>query len=414
MNLFIKVNLCLLCFFCLSELKGQADFRSGYIITHQNDTIRGLIDYGIATKNVNKCDFKARGSSVVKEYFPADIKGFRFTDSKFFVSKEVVVNGEKVRLFLEFLIDGTADLYSFNNGVNPRFFIQKSDGEITELMIKKERVKGEESSLVHEKYDYMSTLKSVMADCPRFFSAIDKTALETQSLIMLVKRYNNYVSSSRSVFYEPQPPDVKVTWAPFVSYNISTLDFNHSALFEAIDFQNSEYPSIGVLMNISLPKSNRTMSFQGSAELGQSKFHGTGLNPFNTSVFEEVYYKTLNLKGKLGMKYTYPKGMIRPTLLIGGNIIYFLKRDGRRVADSKENMTIYIEETYENIMANGVYGYNIELGIDFHFSKKVVPFISAGYISSSGNRKGSETRIFSPSAITTIIKTFNINAGIYF
>jgi hypothetical protein len=170
-------------------------------------------------------------------------------------------------------------------------------------------------------------------------------------------------------------------------------------------------------LNISLPKSTRTLSFQASAELGKSKFYGTGLNPYNTSVFEEVYYKTFNLKGKLGLKYTYPKGMIRPTLLIGGNIIYFLKREGRRVADNVESTTIYINESYENIMAKAVYGYDVELGIDFHFSKKIVPFFSAGYMSSSGNNKGPEARTFisdSSKAIKTFIKTFNINAGIYF
>jgi hypothetical protein len=242
MNLFIKISLSLFCVFCISELKAQAVFKPGYIITQQNDTLKGLIDYRIASKNTNKCDFKAYGKPEIKEYFPADIKGFRFTGNKYFVSKEVVVNGEKVGLFLEFLIDGNVDLYSFNNGISPRFFIQKDDGEIQELMIKQQRVKGKEASNTLEIFDYMSTLKNVMADSPRFFPVIDKTAFETESLTMLVKRYNNYVSSSGSVFYEPQPPDVKVTFAPLVSYNISTLDINHSSVYEAIGFENSGYP----------------------------------------------------------------------------------------------------------------------------------------------------------------------------
>ncbi len=361
--------------------------------------------------------FRKLARSEIKEFYPADVKRFRFTNSKYFVSKEVIVNGDKVALFLEFLIDGTVDLYSFDNGISPRFFIQKNDGETQELMIKKQRIRKEESSMSVEKFDYMSTLKSIMADSPRFFPAIDKTAFETQSLIMLVKRYNNYVSSSGSVFYEQQPPDVKITFGPLVSYNSSTLDFNHSAIFEAIDFQNSGYPSIGALMDISLPKSNRTFSFQTSVSLGQSKFYGTGINPIKPSIFEEVYYKTLNLKGKLGLKYTYPKGMVRPTLLISGNIIYFLNREGRRVEDNKDNSTIYINESYENIMAKSVYGYDIEVGIDFHFSKTMVPFISAGYSRSSGNNKGADARIFvtdTSKPLTTILKTFNINAGIYF
>jgi hypothetical protein len=425
MNLFIKVNLCLLCVFCLSELKGQADFRSGYVLTHQNDTIRGLIDYRVAAKNTNKCDFKVNEKSEVKEYIPTDIKGFRFTDSKYFISKNVVVNGEKISLFLEFLIHGIVDLYSFDNGSHPRFFIQKSDGEIMELLINKERVKNETASVSHEKFEYMSTLKSVMADSPRFFTAIDKTAFETQSLLMLVKRYNDYVSSSGSVFYEKQPPDIKVTIVPFVSLNSSTLSFEHSPIYGAIDFQNSTYPSVGILLNAALPRSNRTLSFQASAEVGKSKYYGTGIikyyltgdYPVNTSLFEEVYYQTVNLKSKLGLKYTYPKGKFRPTFLIGGNILYLLSKDGRRVEDSDEITTIYINESNENIMSIFQYGYDLELGIDCHISSKIVPFLSIGYTYSTGNNKSNEARIFldnTEKALTTITKTFNINAGIYF
>ncbi len=418
MKLIIKMTLSLLCLFCFSVLKAQSEFKPGFVITQQNDTIKGLIDYSIASKNLNKCDFKEYGKPEIKEYFPAEIKGFRFNGSKFFVSREVVVNGEKVALFLEFLIDGNVDLYSFNNGTTPRFFIQKDDGEIRELFISKKRVKNEQSSLTTENFDYMSTLKTIMADSPRFFTAIGKTAFDTQSLIMLVKRYNNYISSSGSVFYEPQPPDVKVIFGSFVSYNISTMGMSSSPLFETIDFQNSGYPSIGVLANTYLLKSNRTFSLQASAELGQSKFYGTGIyTPYYTPIFEEVYYKTLNLKGKLGLKFTYPKGMIRPTLLAGGNIIYLLKKDGRRVTDNTQNTTIFIDEVNENFMPNYLFGYNVELGVDCHLSSKIIPFLSMGYTYSSGNNKSEKALQFvdkNAKELTTTIKTFYINAGIYF
>jgi hypothetical protein len=417
MNLFIKVNLCLLCIFCLSELKGQTDFRSGYVINNQNDTIYGLIDYKVATKNMNKCDFKANEKSEIKEFSPTDVKGFRFKDSKYFISKDVIVNGEKIALFLEFLIDGTADLYSFNNGTSPRFFIQKSDGEITELVIKKERLKNETTSVSHEKYEYMSTLKTVLADCPRLFPAIDKTAFETQSLLMVVKRYNDYVSSSKSVFYEKQPPDVKISIAPFISANSSLLSFDRSVLYQALDFKRTNYASIGMQINASLPKSTNTLSFLGTLELGKSHFYGNGIHPLNPMDYEEVNLNIIYLKSKIGLKYTYPKGKFRPNVMIGGNIIRLLEKDGKRVEHATEGSTIIIHQSSENIMNKTLYGFNLDLGVDWHLSSSLIPFASIGFSSSSGNNKGEETRLYvinSTTAITTILKTITFSVGLYF
>ncbi len=416
MNLIFKLNLCLVLLFFITGLKGQADFRPGYVITDQNDSLSGLIDYRVAVKNENKCEFRKQARSETQVFLPADIKRFRFTEGKYFISKEVPVNGEKVALFLEFLVDGTVDLYSFNNGVNPRFFIQKSGGEIFELLVGKESVKGGSSTISRETYEYMNTLKSVMNDSPQFFPAIDKTAFDTQSLMMLVKRYDNYVSSRKAVFYEKQPPDVKLRVAPFYSFNSSLLEFNQSPIYGAIDFQRSNYSSFGLLLDASLPKSNNFLSFQFSAELGKNNFYGNGINPINPLIFEEVYFQTVNLKGKLGIKFTYPKGIFRPNLLIGGDMIYLLKRDGRRVEDITQGSTIVINEKNENIMAKNQYGYDIELGVDCHLSSPVIPFLSIGFSSLTGNNKDQEARLLvnGDKPLTTIFKTFNINAGIYF
>ena len=416
MNLLLKVNLCFIFLLCLYDLKGQSDFRPGYVITNESDTLHGLIEYRGDTRNAQKCVFKKSPATVVKEFKPFDIQGYRFNESKYYVSKTVVVNGARTNLFLEFLVHGTADLYSYNDGKAPYFYIQKSGQKIVELTIDKELVINDKTSYLREKNDYIDRLKFVLADCPRFFPMIERTALDAQSLMMLIKRYNNYVSSEKSVFYEKQEPDVKVKIAPFFSMNSSSLTFDHSPLYGAIDYQKSNYPTIGLLLNTSLPRSNRTISFQVSAEVGKSNFYGTGIHPLNPLLFEEDYLHITTLKGKAGIKYTYPRGTFRPTLMIGGNILYLLNKEGRRVEDMKELSTIFINEVRENIMAKSLYGYDLEFGIDCHLSSRIIPFFSIGYTSSTGNNKGAETRLYSDNnkPLTTILKTFNINAGLYF
>ena len=417
MNLLLKVNLCFIFLLCLSELKGQTDFRQGYVITNENDTVNGLIDYRGDMGNAQKCVFKVSEASLVKEYKPFDIQGYRFKDSKYYVSKTVVVNSAKVQVFLEFLVHGTADLYSYNDSKTFYFFIQKSGQKIVELVVRKVLSKNDRSSYLRERNEYIDTLKFVLADSPRFFPVINRTALDAPSLMMLIKRYNNYVSSEKAVFYEKQPPDVKLTIAPFISLNSTSLTFDHSELYEALNFKQTHYASIGLQLNASLPKSSRTFSFQGSAELGKSHFYGSAVHPLNPLKFEDVNLRITTLKGKVGLKYTYPTGKFRPNIMIGGNVLFLLKKEGNRVEDLTETPIIFMTRTNENIMNKALYGFNLDLGVDYHLSSSLIPFVSIGYSSSTGNNKGEETRLFirnSYTSITTILKTININAGIYF
>ena len=68
MNRIIKLNLCLVLILFISELKGQADFKPGYIITEKNQTLYGLIDYSVALKNENKCEFRKNAKSEIQVF----------------------------------------------------------------------------------------------------------------------------------------------------------------------------------------------------------------------------------------------------------------------------------------------------------------------------------------------------------
>ena len=56
----------------------QKDFREGYIVTKENDTIQGLIDYRGDIRNSEKCVFKQNAESSDIEYLPADINAYLY------------------------------------------------------------------------------------------------------------------------------------------------------------------------------------------------------------------------------------------------------------------------------------------------------------------------------------------------
>ena len=74
----------------------QTDFRPGYVVKTVGDTLFGEIDYRGDKKMSEICRYRVNNKSKVTSFQPGEIYGFRFIDSKYFVSKNV--NGSSVFL----------------------------------------------------------------------------------------------------------------------------------------------------------------------------------------------------------------------------------------------------------------------------------------------------------------------------
>jgi len=415
MNLLLKVNLCFVFLLCLFELNGQTNFRPGYVITNENDTLRGLIDYRGDVRNSKSCDFKENEASVVKEFKPFGIKGYRFTDSKFYVSKTVITNSMEVKLFLEFLVNGKADLYYYFDGDNSHYFIEKSDKQIFELTNEEQHIFANGHEYIRDSKDYVGRLKNAFIDCPQIFSSIDETTLGTKSLINLTKKYHNYVcSDEKCIIYEKQFKPIKLKFAPFASMNSSSLTLSNSGLYNVIHFNSASFPTIGLQMNSTLPRANEKLSFQVSAEYGKSNFYGSGIAPYNYNPgTEQVYMHITSFTGKAGFKYTSPKGKIRPIVMVGGNVS-FLSSNVKREEFHQLNSTT--DTTNDDILPSTLYGYYVNFGIDYHYSSSLVTFFSIGYNSAIGSKSGVSPLFVNKSnrSIPTNINTISLIAGIYF
>jgi hypothetical protein len=409
MNLLLKANLILVLLLCLFDLKGQTDFRRGFIITNNNDTLHGLVDYRGEARNAKRCDFKESETSAVKEFNPFEIRGYRFTDGKFYISKKIKLKDGEINVFLEFLVNGIADLYYYADGTNIHYFIEKKDGQIIELTNEEEQVYVDGRAYLHETKSYIGSLTYAFADCPQIFKSINQAAFNDKSLIDITKKYHDYVcDSARCIIYEKQLPPLKFTFGAFVSMNASSLKLTKGSMYEAIDFETDYYPTLGLQMNMTLPRVNEKLSLQLSAEYGKFYFHGTsvGLASYLT---ESAYLHSSEIKGKMGIKYTYPKGKFRPTFMIGGNIISLFNKEEKRVEDFAGNSLDY----QEDILADTLLGYNFDFGIDYHCSSAIIPYFNLGY-SYSGGENDFNSIDDNKTPVTSNISTIYLQAGIYF
>jgi hypothetical protein len=252
-------------------------------------------------------------------------------------------------------------------------------------------------------------LKYAFGDCPQIFPLINKAKFENKSLIDITKRYHDIkCDGEKCIIYEKQLPVMRWRFAPLLSMNNTFLNFTDLAVYEDINFKMASSVSVGLSINAAMPDLNEKMSFQASAEFGKNYFYGTGYMEA-IKAFEEVHLHTSSLKFKGGLKYTWPKGNFRPTLLMGANLIRFLNSDGRRIQESYFNSIITTQEYTDLKASNLLIGYNFELGVDYRKSEAYVPFINIGFSNSSGMGNHPNSGLYS-----THLKTIHINAGIYF
>jgi hypothetical protein len=419
MKLLIRLNLLFLALFLAAAVQAQTDYRPGIVITLNNDTLHGFIDYRGDARNSRVCNFRENTGSEAKSYLPTEIKGYRYNESKYYVSKKIVYNGQESTLFLEFLVNGKADLFYFKEDDNSNhFFIEKANGQIFELTNVEETIKQGGRTFSHERKEYIGLLKYAFADCPQLFSSINQTTLEAKPLIKLTKRYHDYVcDSARCIIYEKQMTGFKFKFAPFISMNASFLNFsNVRYAYQDLSYQTSVYPGIGLLMKTTMPWTNEKITFQASAEAGKSYYYGSGYYDGKT-YFEEVHFHPVFTKGKAGFKYTFPTGKLRPTVLAGGQMMALFNSSGRRIQEVIYGSQVFSSEYKDNLMSLLHFGYNLELGADYYISPSIVTFINIGYSKSAGANKNYEVDRYRGNpqyALTTLIKTFSINAGIYF
>lgn len=97
--------------FCTGiSLYAQSNYKQGYIITNENDTINGLIDFRTDRANSNVCKFKKSEKSDEQVFHPGEILGYRFIkEMKYYVSRTVEIDKIKQTVFLEYLVQGIKD-----------------------------------------------------------------------------------------------------------------------------------------------------------------------------------------------------------------------------------------------------------------------------------------------------------------
>lgn len=383
----------------------QSDFRSGYYITLENDTVYGLLDYRGEVKNSQVCIFKKNNSAEPQKFNPGEIQLYRFTDGKFYISKYLKTDFGEKSVFFEFLVDGITNLYFLRDINNYKYYLEDKNGNLLELSNETitEYVEGK-GDIQRNTNRYIGVLHASFADCKEIQQRINNVNLGHKSLINITKDYHNYVCDTEEcIVYEKKVQSPIVRFAPVLKTGITDFHFD-KGVFAKYNFNPEMYYGAGFLVNAVFPGINEKVSFEAGLDLNVYNFHGSYSETDGfIKEFYDMYFDLFSVQPALAVKYSFPTGKIRPTIAIGGYADIFAINKQEVITVKQHPDTLYTFTSAETPITSLVFGGFTQLG--FNYDLKERTFFTNFKVCYSINSKHGATK--------SIIRSMNLTVGMF-
>lgn len=296
--------------FCLSSIyaiHSQSNFKEGFIITNQNDTLFGLIDFRTDFENSVKCDFKLNELDSTKSFQPGDIASFWLTqDGKRYETKTVVIDNKSRTYFLEYLVQGIINLYylGLDNGY---YFFEKEDGTLIALTKKPDE-------FIHNKVKEDNVYKGKMGYVFKdYFPLAQKSAdasFDRKSMIEFTKSYHEKMceTGESCIVFEN---DYKKKYTEHAITLYSGIEY-HTLNLRTENFSNlySMSPIVGAEIEFSDPRFSRALGLILSINL--SKISGACDYVQGNNFYFCYDYSAVKSAFNVGVKYMNVRSPFHP------------------------------------------------------------------------------------------------------
>ena len=387
-----------------SMLYAQLNPKQGYVITNQNDTIYGTIDYLSDTKCANECHFQANGETDYKVYLPGEISGYRFADNGvFYATKTFEVEGNTETFFAEYLLQGGVSLFHHKRGGIDYYYFIDEDGKVASIKKDFPRESAEYISNSERNANKRAALREVsqmFANSEKALHDLWVKDFNTKNLTQITHDYDmEYCTSAGDciIFRHNE----KKTRSLITKLRLQAGIGMGTNILGPIDYayelddltMKAVVPQLGIGLDFLLPRTSKNWSAQVLfliSKWSMSEEYNEYKNENHKKTAELNY---MDLEFQLGAVYNFlPDSKVSPLLRGGITGDY-------PVSISRENMGTFLfggdngqEPTFNN------FGFYIGAGVDIAIKKHVLR-IDAEYkrLNNSGVRTNS---------------CFSINAGI--
>lgn len=302
-----KIQLTTLILFIAILSYGQSDFRSGFIISLENDSIQGELDYRSNSKNYESCIFKKDGQTTV--YGPNEIKGFRFNNDKFFSSQ--IVNDA----FVEVLVLGEISLYRLKE----KFYIEK-DTSLFELQSIIAKVEKDGKVGYEETSKWRGIVNYLTVDCFKSSSNnIARLTFDEKSFTRFVIKYNN-CRGSDYIDYKASKPWTKLEFGIILNMTRSEITTDRTGMYSYMDDSYvSLDPGLGMLVAFSSPRFTERIAVQSEFHIIKSSYSALVELQRPYTEYHDTFIDLTTFFIPLSLKYSLPERKIGQYIEVGVN-----------------------------------------------------------------------------------------------
>ena len=325
-----KINLTLITLLLtLGSVFGQHDFRSGFIITLESDTIQGQVDYRANSKNYASCIFQS--AQGVSEYYPNQILGFGYINDKFF-SSQIIESS-----FVEVLVRGEISLYKSRD-----MYHVKKDTLLYDLVSTVEKAEIDRQVGMREKSRWRGILSYLVSDCLKNSNSLTADIkLDEEALTQFVVKYNK-CSGQEFIEYKVSKPWAKFDFGATIGVSkteIQRIDRSVSYPFLA-DSYSSIDPTIGLITTVSSPRITEKIAFQGEIHFLKSDYASLVelKRPFNQ--FHDTFIDLTTLSIPISLMYSFPEKKYGFYVQAGVNYDYHLSAEIRVLSEQVDGSTV--------------------------------------------------------------------------
>lgn len=301
----------------------QDDFRDGFIINLEKDTIHGQLDYRSNAKNYLSARFKK--DNVVTEYGPQQISGFGYVGDKAFTSNALA------DYFVEILIGGELSLYKFSTF----YMVRRQNEELHKLEVKTKKM--ENGSVGYSKDNkWKGILVALMDDCLlNMQQRVVSLAFREKDLTELVVEYNQCKGSEYTVYKENK------RWARSslgLAVGLNRSSVNVVAPRASLSYLNEAYnsvdPFIGIVLEVSSPRISEKVSFQTELQFSRVKYSALVVKKSSSgSSYHESHIDLATLSMPFTFKYSVPVGKSFIYFQGGFNYDYHIEGNSRLLSE---------------------------------------------------------------------------------
>jgi hypothetical protein len=153
----------------------------GYLVTNNNDTISGKLEY-FPKGDADRCNIVRNGSKIIEFYHPGEIKGYHILPNLTYHSFSYDDRTHLLRLVSQ----GKINLYNYKDNL----YIEDGSGACTKLIGGERTISANNKNFTYNVEGYKIQLKQLIPDST-LYNEIDELPFDNADLTRFVRKYNN-------------------------------------------------------------------------------------------------------------------------------------------------------------------------------------------------------------------------------